>query len=111
LVIARRQFRKSSGRAQAADSRVVGANGRFYAQLKIENPITGLKKTRGVPLNDTDGQPVQTGAQAVAKLKRLQKQQSDNLLQLNRIALFAKRMIFSPRQLHFALKIIRIFHS
>ncbi len=55
-------------------------NGRFYAQLKIENPITGLKKTRRVPLNDTDGQPVQTAAQAVAELKRLQTQRSDNLL-------------------------------
>jgi integrase len=55
-------------------------NGRFYAQLKIENPITGLKKTRRVPLNDPDGQPVQTSAQAVAELKRLQTQRSDNLL-------------------------------
>ena len=55
-------------------------NGRFYAQLKIENPITGLKKTRRVPLNDTDGNPVQTVAQAVAELKRLQTQRADNLL-------------------------------
>jgi len=55
-------------------------NGGFYAQLKIENPITGLKKTRRVPLNDTDGQPVQTAAQAVAELKRLQTQRSDNQL-------------------------------
>jgi integrase len=55
-------------------------NGRFYAQLKIENPITGFKKTRRVPLNDTDGEPVQTAAQAVAELKRLQTQRSDNLL-------------------------------
>jgi integrase len=55
-------------------------NGRFYAQLKIENPITGFKKTRRVPLNDTDGEPVQTAAQAVAELKRLQTQRTDNLL-------------------------------
>lgn len=55
-------------------------NGRFYAQLKIENPITGLKKTRRVPLNDTDGEPVQTASQAVSELKRLQTQRSDNLL-------------------------------
>jgi integrase len=55
-------------------------NGRYYAQLKIENPVTGLKKTRRVPLNDTDGRPVQTAAQAVAELKRLQTQRSDNLL-------------------------------
>ena len=55
-------------------------NGRYYAQLKIENPITGLKKTRRVPLNDTDGNPVQTVAQAVAELKRLQTQRADNQL-------------------------------
>jgi integrase len=55
-------------------------NGRFYAQLKIENPITGLKKTRRVPLNDVNGQPVQSPAQAVAELKRLQTQRADNLL-------------------------------
>jgi hypothetical protein len=55
-------------------------NGRFYAQLKIENPVTGLKKTRRVPLNDLDGQPVQTVAQAVAELKRLQTQRADNRL-------------------------------
>ena len=49
-------------------------NGRYYAQLKIENPITGFKKTRRVPLNDKDGNPVQTVAQAVEELKRLQTQ-------------------------------------
>jgi hypothetical protein len=37
-------------------------NGRFYAQLKVENPITGIKKTRRVPLMDKDGEPVQTAA-------------------------------------------------
>jgi hypothetical protein len=31
-------------------------NGRFYAQLKIENPITGLKKTRWL---DDLMQPIQ----------------------------------------------------
>jgi integrase len=55
-------------------------NGRFYAQLKIENPVTGLKKTRRVPLNDKDGNPVQTASQAVTELKRLQTQRVDNLL-------------------------------
>jgi integrase len=55
-------------------------NGRFYAQLKIENPVTGLKKTRRVPLNDKDSHPVQTAAQAVAELKRLQTQRADNQL-------------------------------
>lgn len=55
-------------------------NGRYYAQLKIENAITGLKKTRRVPLNGPDGQPVQTAAQAVTELKRLQTQRTDNAL-------------------------------
>lgn len=55
-------------------------NGRYYAQLKIENPVSGIKKTRRVPLNDTDGNPVQTVAQAVAELKRLQTQRTDNQL-------------------------------
>jgi integrase len=53
-------------------------NGRYYAQLKIENPITGIKKTRRVPLNDKDGRPAQSVAQAVAELKRLQTQRADN---------------------------------
>jgi integrase len=53
-------------------------NGRYYAQLKIENPITGIKKTRRVPLNDKDGRPVHSVAQAVAELKRLQTQRADN---------------------------------
>jgi integrase len=55
-------------------------NGRFYAQLKVENPITGLKKTRRVPLNDKEGNRVQTAAQAVGELKRLQTQRADNQL-------------------------------
>ena len=53
-------------------------NGRYYAQLKIENPVTGIKKTRRVPLNDKDGHAVQSVAQAVAELKRLQTQRADN---------------------------------
>ncbi|HTQ50658.1 MAG TPA: site-specific integrase [Candidatus Acidoferrales bacterium] len=55
-------------------------NGRYYAQLKVENPITGLKKTRRVPLNDSEGDPVQTAAQAIAELKRLHTQRADNQL-------------------------------
>lgn len=55
-------------------------NGRFYAQLKIEDAATGIKKTRRVPLVDKDNKPVETTAQAVAILKRLQTQRSDNAL-------------------------------
>ncbi|HEX3720056.1 MAG TPA: tyrosine-type recombinase/integrase [Verrucomicrobiae bacterium] len=53
---------------------------RYYARLNLENPITGVKKTRRVPLIDKDGSPVQTVAQAVAELKRLQTKRSDNAL-------------------------------
>jgi integrase len=65
-------------------------NGRYYAQLKIENQITGFKKTRRVALKDKDGKPVQSAAQAVAELKRLQTQRSDNQLPvLGRMPKFA----------------------
>jgi integrase len=53
-------------------------NGRYYAQLTVENPITGEKKVRRVPLADKDGVPVPTAAQAIGELKRLQTQRSDN---------------------------------
>src|SRR5215813_13788743 len=55
-------------------------NGRYYAQLKIENHISGIKKTRRVQLLDKDRNPVETTAQAVAELKRLQTQRADNAL-------------------------------
>ena len=55
-------------------------NNRFYAQLKIENPVNGQKRTRRVPLTGPDGKPVQTAAQAVAELKRLQIQRADHQL-------------------------------
>ena len=55
-------------------------NGRFYARLNIENPVTGIKKTRRVPLVDKEGGAVQTVAQAVAELKRLQTHRADNAL-------------------------------
>ncbi len=53
---------------------------RYYARLSVENPITGVKKTRRVPLIDKDGNAVATVPQAVAELKRLQTQRSDNAL-------------------------------
>jgi integrase len=55
-------------------------NGRFYAQLKVENSITGIKKTRRVPLLDKDRNPVTTVAQAIAELNRLRTQRADNTL-------------------------------
>lgn len=53
---------------------------RYYARLSVENPITGVKKMRRVPLIDKDGNAVATVPQAVAELKRLQTQRSDNAL-------------------------------
>jgi integrase len=53
---------------------------RFYAQLRIENPISGVKKTKRIPLVDADGQPVGTVAQAKAQMARLQTQRTDNAL-------------------------------
>jgi integrase len=53
-------------------------NGRFYAQLTVENPITGVKKVRRVPLVDKEGVPAATAAQAIAELKRLQTKRADN---------------------------------
>lgn len=55
-------------------------NRRFYARLNVENPITGIKKSRRVPLVDKDNNPVQTVPQAVAELKRLQTHQADDTL-------------------------------
>lgn len=74
-------------------------NGRYYAQLKIENPITGIKKTKRVPLKDGEGNPVATVAQAVAQLARLQTQRSDNALPVlsrqPKFADYAKRYLES----------------
>ncbi|HWQ90698.1 MAG TPA: site-specific integrase [Clostridia bacterium] len=55
-------------------------NGRFYAQLKVENPVTGVKKTKRVPLKDKAGNAVATAAQAKEELARLQTQRADNTL-------------------------------
>lgn len=51
---------------------------RFYAQLTVENPITGLKRVKRVPLVDKDGKPVTTAPQAVAAMERLRVKRSDN---------------------------------
>ncbi|MGB7747340.1 MAG: hypothetical protein WBN75_08630 [Verrucomicrobiia bacterium] len=56
----------------------MGAQWTFLRATENREPITGIKKTRRVPLNDKDGRPVQSVAQAVAELKRLQTQRADN---------------------------------
>ena len=55
-------------------------NGRYYAQITLENLITGVKKVRRVPLKDKDGNAVDTVPQALAEMKRLQVKRTDNEL-------------------------------
>jgi hypothetical protein len=52
----------------------------LLCRLNVENPLTGIKKNQRVPLIMKDGIPVRTVAQAMAELKRLQTQRSDNTL-------------------------------
>ena len=40
-------------------------NGRYYAQITLENQISGEKTVRRVPLKDKDGNPVETVPQAL----------------------------------------------
>ena len=52
---------------------------RYYAQLTVEDPNTGAKEVRRVPLKDKDGiEPVKTQAEAVAALERLKVKRVDN---------------------------------
>jgi integrase len=53
-------------------------NGRFYAQLAIEDANTGVKKVRRVPLLNSDAEPVQTAPQAIAEINRLRTQRADD---------------------------------
>src|SRR5689334_12906787 len=55
-------------------------NGRYYAQLRIEDPLTGIKKTRRVAILDGEGQPVATVPAAVEQLRSLQTKRSENTL-------------------------------
>jgi integrase len=74
-------------------------NGRYYAQMTVENPVTGIKKVRRVALVDKDGNAAQTASQAVAELKRLQTHRADNTLRtLERTAKFAD---YAKRYLEF----------
>lgn len=62
---------------------------RFYAQLMVENPVTGVKRVKRVPMVDKDNNPVQTVAQAVEAMKRLQVQRTDGSLpSLDRVKKF-----------------------
>ena len=60
-------------------------NGRYYAQLTIEDQITGLKKVKRVPMEG-----VKTDAEAVAKLQELLTQRRKGALPvLKRTPLFS----------------------
>jgi integrase len=64
-------------------------NGRYYARLKVENPITGESKVQRVSLLDKEGKPVETVPQAVAAMDKLKTQRADeDLPQLNRTPKF-----------------------
>jgi integrase len=55
-------------------------NGRYYAQLTIEDSKTGNKSVRRVPLLDKEQKPVDTAAQAVAAFDRLKVNRTDDAL-------------------------------
>src|SRR5450755_433434 len=60
-------------------------NGRYYAQLTVEDQVTGIKRVKRVPLEG-----VSTDAQAVAKLQELLTQRRKGMLPvLKRTPLFA----------------------
>lgn len=66
-------------------------NGRFYAQLTIEDPITGQKKVRRVALADDEDKPVATVAAAVDRMERLKdKRDDDDLPTLGRTPTFTQ---------------------
>ena len=55
-------------------------NGRYYAQLTVENPINGEKKVRRVSLKAADGKPAETVPQALSEMKRLHVKREDREL-------------------------------
>lgn len=57
-------------------------NGAFYAQLTVTDPTTGRKKVRRVRLEDKDGSPVPTLAEAVKAIGRLKVKREDQQLRL-----------------------------
>jgi integrase len=52
-------------------------NARFYAQLTVFDPITGKNRVQRIPLTDKQGEPVITGAQAVAVMEALRTKRRD----------------------------------
>jgi integrase len=65
-------------------------NGRFYAQISVEDFSTGLKRVRRLPLVNTEGNPVESVAQAITEINRLRTHRSeDTLPKLGRTPAFA----------------------
>src|ERR1017187_3787111 len=65
-------------------------NGRFYAQISGQDFSTGLKRVRRVPLVNTEGNPVESVAQAITEINRLRTHRSeDTLPKLGRTPAFA----------------------
>src|SRR5262245_11717629 len=66
-------------------------NGRYYAQLAVEDPTNGTKRVKRVPLVDRDGNAVTTQAQSVEALNRLRtKRADDDLPTLGRTPKFSR---------------------
>jgi integrase len=59
-------------------------NGRYYAQLRVEDLQTGIKKTRRIPLLDKDGQAGQSLAEAQVELRELLSKRHNNKLPMLR---------------------------
>ncbi len=57
-------------------------NGAYYAQLTIVDPATGKKAVRRARLEDSEGNPVQTVAEAIKVMNRLKVKRDDNSLTL-----------------------------
>lgn len=55
-------------------------NGRFYAQISVEDFSTGLKRVRRVPLLNTEGKPAESVAQAIAAINGLRTHRSEDTL-------------------------------
>src|SRR5580692_1419124 len=57
-------------------------NGSFYAQLTIADDATGRKAVRRVRMEDADGNPVPTVAEAVKAMNKLRVKREENSLSL-----------------------------
>lgn len=59
-------------------------NDRFYAQLRVSDPVTGKKRPQRIPLADKAGVPAATVAQAVAIMESLKHKRRETGLETQR---------------------------